>query len=378
MKRIILSLFATSSLLSHAQYCMTSGPSSTADSNLESLTLTGAAGTISYTGCPGVTGVQEYLAQTAFLNAGGSYTVYLQFGTCGGNYSGVGQAWIDFNINGIFEASESIGTWQGLPPTAPSAFSFMVPGGASNGPTRMRVVHYEGGTIPINPCAAFTWGSTTDFSIYLQNGVDCSSYIGDDTSDPRVVASLPFTENHSTSVCYSNQNTVYGAPDVFYLVKPGAGTAALNISLCGSAFDTFLSVFDTQGNALAINDDSQACGLQSELQVSTLGHDTVYVVVDGWGTNSGNYTINIGTETLGINESEVSSIGIYPNPAGEQLHVTGIQDGILEIFSSNGALVLSADLNQNKTIDISSLDKAMYLVKITSGAHVQNLKLLVE
>ena len=159
-----------------AQYCTAVGPSSTGDSNLESVALTGDAATmIAYTGCSGgggVIGLEDLTAsQSVNVTAGSSYTANTQFGTCGGNYNGAGEAWIDWNQNSIFEATESIGTWSGGIPANLSAFAFTVPINAFNGSTRMRIMQQESGSLPINPCGTFTWGSAADFSIVVSGGV---------------------------------------------------------------------------------------------------------------------------------------------------------------------------------------------------------------
>ena len=69
----------------NAQYCA-AGPSSTFDTNVESVALTGDAATaINYTGCPGVSGLEDQTTtQTVSLTAGSPYTANVQFGTCGG------------------------------------------------------------------------------------------------------------------------------------------------------------------------------------------------------------------------------------------------------------------------------------------------------
>ena len=60
---IFLLLFTFLNKNAIAQYCTTGGPSSTADSNLESFDITGENSTsISYTGCPGVAGVEDQTA----------------------------------------------------------------------------------------------------------------------------------------------------------------------------------------------------------------------------------------------------------------------------------------------------------------------------
>ena len=122
-------------------YCTTGGPSSTADSNLESFNMTGDNATsIAYTGCPGVTGVEDQTALMVDLSTGSSYSCDVQFGSCGGNYAGAGEVWIDFDGNGTFDASESVGTWSGTPPAALQTYNFTVPSGASPGVRGMRVM----------------------------------------------------------------------------------------------------------------------------------------------------------------------------------------------------------------------------------------------
>ncbi len=174
----LLSCFVVS-----AQYCVSGGPSTIDDSNVESVTLTGETMSISYTGCaPAVTGVEDQTAQVADLKTGFAYSVSVVFGTCGATASGTGQVWIDWNNDSIFQGSETIGNSSGTPGTFPwdtaVDFDFIVPVGASLGSTRMRVIQYEAGVLPINPCGAFTNGSVTDFTIDLSFGTSCAPVSG--------------------------------------------------------------------------------------------------------------------------------------------------------------------------------------------------------
>ena len=378
MKNILLVVVFTSlSFLYNAQYCMNAGPSSTADSNIESVSIIGSSGSISYTGCPGNTGVEEFLSQTVFLDAGSLYSIDIQFGTCGGNYSSSGQAWIDFNLDGIFDPSESIGTWEGTPPTPMSTFIFSVPTGAISGQSRMRITQAENESLPLDPCDNFTWGSTTDFSVYIQNGIDCSSYVGDNISEPRIVSSLPFFESHDNSICYSNQNPVYASPDVYYLVLLDPSTIALNISLCGSSFDTFLSVFDTEGNVLGINDDHPDCGVSSKLTANTLGIDSVYVIVDGWSFSMGPYDISINPETLEINEINQNNFKVTPNPATNNIKIKNYK-GLINIIDSQGKSIFSQELKINQHIDVSCLSSGLYFIELISNNKKITQKLIIE
>ncbi len=85
------------------------------DSNIGSVSLIGETTSISYTGCPGVIGVEDQTTQVADVIGGNTYSVDLVYGTCGGPYGNAAEVWIDFNGNQNFDANESIGTWVGTP-----------------------------------------------------------------------------------------------------------------------------------------------------------------------------------------------------------------------------------------------------------------------
>jgi hypothetical protein len=359
---------------------MTGGPTSPNDSNIESVSLLGDGGGISYTGCPGTVGVEESFSQSVILGLGSSYSVSIQFGTCGGDYSGAGEAWIDFNQNSIFEASESIGTWVGTPPSALSVFNFTVPGTATMGQTRMRINQQEGGgvTPPLDPCASFTWGSSTDFTINIQDAIDCTGYTGDDETDGRPVSTYPFNETYSNTICYSNQNPVYNSPDVYYLLTAFSSLTSLDISLCGSDFDTFLTVTDSQGNPIAINDDSPNCGSQSEVSIATNGHDSLFVIVEGWNNEVGTYTLNIEQGELSIDALDQTVFSLFPNPASSRVFFEGNLSGHLTLIDSRGEIVKSLDVSDKQEINVSDLSTGIYMFKLQTESSVSLQKLMIK
>ncbi len=82
------------------------------------------------------------------------------------------------------------------------------------------------------------------------------------------------------------------APGVWY--KFTGDGAANTLSLCGSGFDTKIGIFSGTCGALVCvggNDDFAGCGLQSQITVPTSFGTTYYVLVTGFGTASGNYTL---------------------------------------------------------------------------------------
>ena len=363
--------------VAYGQYCTSNvGPTSNADSNVELVQINGALGNINFVGCPAVLGVQDLTALSITLNAGSPYLLNVKFGTCGGNYAGVGEAWIDFDQNGNFDPYESIGTWAGTPPVALSAFNFVVPANAQNGITRMRVMQREAGTLPLDPCGTYTWGSVMDFGITIGNGIDCTGYIGDDVNDPINVTSLPFTDSRDNSFCYSNNNYVYPSPDIYYKLTLNPLIQSVHASLCGASFDTFLSVVDMNGNVIAFNDDVVECGSQSALTFETAGLGSLYIIVEGWGSEMGNYTLILNAEYVGLEEEPLTSIRVYPNPTNGSVRLNQ-SIGNATLYHVNGTELATYDTDESLQIDLTDFQAGSYFLRSSDG-HVSQQIVLVK
>lgn len=84
------------------------------------------------------------------------------------------------------------------------------------------------------------------------------------------------------------------APDEWYAFTGTGDVEIVTVSLCdgGTDFDTFLRVFDACGGAqIAASDD--ACGVQSEVEFVSDGTSTYYIMVEGFGTESGNFSMAV-------------------------------------------------------------------------------------
>ncbi len=103
-----------------------------------------------------------------------------------------------------------------------------------------------------------------------------------------------------TTVGYNNDYdylSSVGAPDVVYSYTSPT-TQNVTFSLCGSSFDTYLYIFDTNctGTPIVYNDDAGTLCASNSLnsiiscQALTAGH-TYYVIVDGYSTGSGTYSL---------------------------------------------------------------------------------------
>jgi hypothetical protein len=354
-----------------AQYCTNVGPTSTVDSNVESVVLNGVVGSINYTGCPGIIGLQDLTQNVnVTLNAGASYTLSVKFGTCNGNYAGAGEAWLDFDQNGNFDPYESVGTWAGTPPAPVQVWTFTVPPNAVNGVTRLRVMQREAGTLPLNPCATYQWGSVTDFGITLANGLDCTGYPGDALNDAILVGTLPYTDSRSTEICYSNQNFVYPSADIYYYFEPNPLLAEVRVSLCESSFDTFLSVIDMNGQVIAYNDDAALCAPNSELVFDPTNLGPLYIVVEGWGGFTGDYILNIDATYVGVEQLVTAPFQLYPNPSLGALNVKE-GSGAYVVQDLQGKTILQFDAQISAHQNFEQLAPGTYLVVQTQTGLIQ-------
>jgi hypothetical protein len=353
----------------YGQYCTLGGPTSNVDSNVESVIFTGVSGGINHIGCPSQIGVEVYLNESTTLSAGSSYSLQVDFGTCGGNFAGAGAVWIDFDQSQTFTQNEIVGTWVGTPPALPVLFNVSVPNNAHNGATRMRVTQQEAATLPLNPCATFQWGSVMDFGITIINGLDCGAFAGDDLANAIEVSSLPYQDTVDLAYCYGNQNLVYDSPDVFYKLLLNPTMQQVSVNTCGSDFDTYLTVLNPQGVVITYNDDHDICAPSSMLSfdVNDLGY--VYIVVEGWGNESGIAHLEITSSYAGMSILEQSKITLYPNPVSEVLSISKEVEHV-EITNLIGQCMI-ASYGKTTQLNVSELEPGVYTLhfQINGIAH---------
>ncbi len=87
--------------------------------------------------------------------------------------------------------------------------------------------------------------------------------------------------------CVTSLNT---APGVWYTFVGDASPVTL--SLCGSSYDTKIGVFTgTCTGLVCVTGNDDFCGLQSEVTFNTNGGFTYYILVTGFGSATGNFTL---------------------------------------------------------------------------------------
>lgn len=115
--------------------------------------------------------------------------------TCGGSYSNRMSIFIDYNQNGSFtDPGEEVHTGGTLSGANTRTGSFIIPGGAATGQTRMRVIQVETSST-IVPCGTYSWGETEDYLVDIQPLIP-----------PNCATQTTPTDN-STGACFNGNGT---------------------------------------------------------------------------------------------------------------------------------------------------------------------------
>ncbi len=201
---------------------------------------------------------------------------------------------------------------------------------------------------------------------------------GEDIGTAVAIAGLPFTGVGTTAGFADDYDVACSwtatAPEVVYSFSPAVDTT-IDADLCSSAYDTKLYIADSALNVLACNDDS-CPGYMSELfDVFLPGGDTYYIFVDGYGSSSGAYELNI-TEDITIPAPDNDVCAGAINLDGQYQFVVDTCDGYTNQYSpgsggctgysANGAdAVYFAVLPEGGRIDVSiaaDFDASLYLI----------------
>lgn len=200
----------------------------------------------------------------------------------------------------------------------------------------------SGTTTSTQPFAATGLTTNTTYDVYVRDNCGASGYSewtgpysftttcvssvpGDSAEVALPITSIPFTDNGSTATCFTNNHDAGGsAADVWYLLVSDLCAESIDVSVCGSDFDTKLYLYDADMNLINSNDES--CGSQSELLAQTItGGDSIYIVVDGYSSNEGNYILNVDQN--------------YPaglNPGGDTTITICKEDGAIDVLANIG------------------------------------------
>jgi PKD repeat protein len=94
-------------------------------------------------------------------------------------------------------------------------------------------------------------------------------------------------------------------------------------------------------------------------------------------SNTATSTINV-EECLGLNETEMAVISVYPNPTNGKLTLSTISgNAAYKIVSVSGQVVLSGEVsNSSNTIDIASFENGIYVLQLAQEQGIQTIRIV--
>ncbi|MEO7081368.1 MAG: GEVED domain-containing protein, partial [Flavobacteriales bacterium] len=240
----------------------------------------------------------DYSAMSTIVYAGESYPLTVTANAPGFAVSST-KAWIDWNQNGTFEASESfdLGTVAfGAGVTSNSPANVTVPLTAVGGRTIMRIRAASGTSV--SACGNANNSEAEDYTVFvvpLHNTcatafqVECGDTFWGETTG--VAHSMP------ANACPFNGAASTGGQNWWKYVATVDETVTL--STCGNAtFDTRISIFAGLDcntlNCISMSDDQPGCsGGSSMASINAVAGNTYWIAVHGAGAQEGTYQLTV-------------------------------------------------------------------------------------
>lgn len=180
----------------------------------------------------------------------------------------------------------------------------------------------------------------TALMVLMLAGPACVLAAGGDTcATATTIVVLPYNDTASTAAAADDYDDCWssGARDVVYAFTPPSDMS-VDISLCGSSFDTVLYVYEGSCTGDELACDDEGCGLSTDqsqvLGVPLSALTTYYIVIDGRsGGDEGNYTLNVSETTPVPAAPECPANSMFSQPPPEPYEMSRL------LPSSQGYLV---------------------------------------
>lgn len=119
---------------------------------------------------------------------------------------------------------------------------------------------------------------------------------------------------------------------------------------------------------IQMNDQSETVWTHESLRNILFDGETTLIVVENESLTTHQYDLAEINKIYFKNSVNITELNkdeapfVFPNPAKNNIRIFGIENQDIEIFSTDGKLILKENYN-GKDIDISSLHQGLYLIK---------------
>ena len=190
-----------------------------------------------------------------------------------------------------------------------------------------------------------------------------------------VVFDITDLDNPIESFVYTGPTTAtdhngYVRGDTYYLANYNAGLRVLDISDIENGNMTETGYFD-------VYPDNDASGFNGAWSVYPY-FESGNLVVSALGSDGGFFLVSeniLGVPSLG----DENDIAITPNPANNWISISGLEDFTVQsvsVFDSMGRLIVQEV--ESNTLDLSSLQSGIYLIKVQTDQGSQTKRLVKE
>jgi hypothetical protein len=202
------------------------------------------------------------------------------------------------------------------------------------------------------------WAIHLDPACNFQIGTFSDSCVpdNDDCLNAIPVACLDSVTGSNSAATDTDAN---GRFDIWYSFTGTVAGDDVTLSLCGSDFDTTLTVFDAcSGNEVAFNDDNAAIcgpGFRSQLTFTSDGATTYLIRVEGFNTATGNVVLDVSCDstTPPANDTCLTAITLDCTNNSDSGNTDLASDDDADGFSDVWYVFDGSDLNAGNEVTVS-------------------------
>ena len=84
---------------------------------------------------------------------------------------------------------------------------------------------------------------------------------------------------------------------------------------------------------------------------------------------------------VGINEANVSSVSIYPNPTNGEFYISSIANAVsVTVYSVDGKVIINnlKVINSNQLINLGNVENGVYFVEVSNETSKETIRLIVK
>ena len=198
----------------------------------------------------------------------------------------------------------------------------------------------------------------TDNESSLDTGVSIARAIGEDVNTYTITPSAASDVNYSVSFVTAQ----------FAITKASQSITFDSLTHTDDVFD--LSATTTSGLEISYTSSDTSVATISGKTVTVLKAGSTIITASQSGNNNYHAAIDVSQvleiQVLGLEESELSNLEIYPNPTSNYLYIRGNNSqATISIYNILGKKVMHAK-NINK-IDVKGLSNGIYIIRIKEG-----------